>query len=98
MVQVNRYSYNLGEVELIFDYGPDWETGMLFEAVFFQYKMLLGEFGDGTLRRSYEGLDSVMQGAIIFENLLNAIYFFGTTFFTQLTILNMLIAIMAATY
>ena len=36
MLQVNRYSYiSGGETELIFDYGPDWETGMLFEAVFF---------------------------------------------------------------
>ena len=60
--------------------------------------MLLGEFGEGALRRSYEGLNDVMQVAVIFENILNALYFFGTTFFTQLTILNMLIAIMAQTY
>ena len=39
-----------------------------------------------------------MVAAVHLENFLVIVYFLGTTFFTQITILNMLIAIMSQTY
>ena len=100
MIQLNRFDHTSGDnYELIFDYSKgESELGLLLESAFYQYNMLLGEYGDGSLRRSLEGLSGEMRTAVIIENYLAVLYFFGTTFFTQITILNMLIAIMSSTY
>jgi hypothetical protein len=50
------------------------------------------------LVRSYEGYDSNTSNWIFFENLVVEFYFFFSSFLTQIVILNMLVAIMAATY
>ena len=60
--------------------------------------MLLGDFDQAVMQRSSAGFESKGRAAIICENFLVVIYFIGTTFFTQITILNMLIAIMGATF
>ena len=60
--------------------------------------MLLGDFDADNFYRSTENLSSSMQTAVRIENFLVTIYFVGMTFFTQITILNMLIAVMGATF
>ena len=60
--------------------------------------MLFGEFGDAKLRRGYFGLEGRMQTEVTIENIIVTIYFVGTTFFAQITILNMLIALMSKTF
>ena len=50
------------------------------------------------MRRSYSALSSDWAAVIQVENGLVLLYFLGMTFFTQNTILNMLIAIMSATF
>ena len=98
MIQVNRIETSYGaNLENVFAYDQDSNLNLFWEAFMFQYKLLLGEF-EGTLRRSYDGLGEDMKTVVIFENILVTLYFLGTTFFTQITILNMLIAIMSATY
>ena len=63
------------------------------------YYMVLGDFGDVTLTRNLqEEGDGYDQTLIIFENTLSVIFFLGATFITQITILNMLIAIMSVTH
>lgn len=60
--------------------------------------MLLGDFDASNLRRSYDGMSDELANVAGFENLLVLVYFIGTTFVSQITILNMLIAIMSKTF
>jgi len=48
--------------------------------------------------RSSEGLNGSQTWFVVAENILVTIYFIGATFFTQIVILNMLIAIMSSTF
>ena len=84
--------------DLVFPFLEDTGFNMFLEAIFFQYKMLLGDFEQAVLQRTYTGYDADTKTWIMIENYLIAIYFIGTTFFTQITILNMLIAIMGASF
>ena len=84
--------------DLVFPFPKDTGFNMFLEAIFFQYKMLLGDFEQAVFHRSYTGYDEDTKTWIMTENYLIAIYFIGTTFFTQITILNMLIAIMGASF
>ena len=62
------------------------------------YYMVLGDFGDINLLRSYKNFDNGEASWIFIENFLSVIYFLGATFITQITFLNMLIAIMGDTF
>ena len=62
------------------------------------YYVVLGDFDDFNLLRSYENFDESEARWILFENILSVVYFVMATFITQITILNMLIAIMSATH
>lgn len=97
ILQINRVvnDYN-GLEDPLFPY--DEETNIFYESFMFQYKLLLGDFENISFKRSYTGLQDSMASAVMFENLLISVYFIATTFFTQITILNMLIAIMSETY
>ena len=59
--------------------------------------MILGDF-ETDFNRSWDGLEGTQKITVIFENILVTLYFIGTTFFTQIAILNMLIAIMALVF
>lgn len=99
MIQINRMENSIGETdELIFPYDKSSQLNLLAEAIFFQYNVLLGDFEGAIFRRSYENLSERMKTAVTVENTIVTIYFICTTFFTQITILNMLIAIMSQTY
>ena len=87
--------YN-GSEDPLFPY--DDETNIFYESFMYQYKLLLGDFENISFKRSYTGLQDSMANAVIFENFLIDVYFLAATFFTQITILNMLIAIMSETY
>ena len=67
-----------------------------------QYLLILGDFDNMSFVRSKEGygdfFDNGVNRWITIENLLVMAYFIGSTFFTQIVILNMLIAIMSATF
>ena len=69
------------------------------ESVLRMYYMVLGDFGNVTLIRSFEDSDNNYNTALIsFENTLSVFFFVGATLITQITILNMLIAIMGVTH
>lgn len=98
MLQVNRIENQGSNDDPIFPWVKESKLNLFVEAVLFQYDVLLGDFENATFRRSYEDLSERMVTAVNFENAIVTIYFIGTTFFTQITILNMLIAIMSATF
>ena len=92
VIQTNRI-----EVEPMFDYDP--EKGSLFNmSLLAQYRWFLGEWGEINMIRSYEGYDGNTSNWIFFENLVVVFYFFFSSFITQIVILNMLVAIMSATF
>ena len=62
------------------------------------YYLVLGDFGNVNLLRSYENFNESESRWILIENILSVIYFFLATFITQITIFNMLIAIMSVTH
>ena len=80
----------------LFKYDDNY--GNLFgEGLFNQYKIILGDFGSMGFERPSDGHGD--DGTWIdFENWLVLLYFLGATFFTQIVIMNMLIAIMGSTY
>ena len=98
MVQLNRMHYAVDESEYLFEYDPADGLNMLVESVLYQYKVLLGDFGEGKIRRTYQDVESDWALIMQTENVLVLFYFLGMTFFTQITILNMLIAIMSDTF
>ena len=59
--------------------------------------MVLGEFGDVSLIRT-DKYDDESDASFYLENALCVLLFFGSTFITSITILNMLISIMAVTH
>ena len=59
---------------------------------------MLGDFGSLSLTRDYQGFPENQQNWIFIENLIAVILFFGATFLTQITVLNMLIQIMSETH
>ena len=61
------------------------------------YYLVLGDFGDINLKRSYTDYADSERMWIQFENLLSHLYFLGATFITQIMIFNMLISIMSDT-
>ena len=63
--------------------------------MFTQYLLILGDFHYSFERNDSDESLSFWLG---FENILVTIYFILSTFFTQIVILNMLIAIMGATF
>lgn len=82
--------------EPVFSYDDD--QGTLFaEGLFNQYRIMLGDFGLMTFNRKSDCHDEY-EGWITMENWLVLLYFIGATFLTQITILNMLIAIMGSTF
>lgn len=84
-------------MEPMFDYDP--EKGSLFNmSLLAQYRWFLGEWGEINMIRSYEGYDGNTSNWIFFENLVVVFYFFFSSFITQIVILNMLVAIMSATF
>ena len=71
--------------------------GSLFiEGLFYMYKMILGDWSYFVFERDTDGYED--KGWIELESFLVIFYFIGSTFFTQIVILNMLIAIMGATF
>ena len=98
MVQLNRMHYAVNESEYLFEYDPSDGLNMLIESILYQYKVLLGDFGEGKIRRTYQDVESDWALIMQTENVLVLFYFLGMTFFTQITILNMLIAIMSDTF
>ena len=82
--------------EPVFTYNDDNGT-LWFEGLFNQYRIILGDFGLMNFNRPTEGHGDDSSW-ITFENWLVMLYFIGATFFTQITILNMLIAIMGSTF
>ena len=60
--------------------------------------MLLGEFSIESIRRTVGEYGSDWAFIMQTENWFAMSYFLGMTFFTQITILNMLIAIMSSTF
>lgn len=63
------------------------------------YYMVLGDFGSIALIRSFdEDNDNYDAALVTFENALSVFFFIGVTLITQITILNMLIAIMSVTH
>ena len=60
--------------------------------------MLLGDFEKAHFRRNSEEVNKDLEASVVFENYLVMIYFIGASFFAQITILNMLIAIMSQTF
>lgn len=90
---MNRISPPLFDTEPVYQYSND---GSLFgDAMRNQYFLILGDFENMTFRRDTENLDDPW---FWLENFLVMIYFIGSTFFTQIVILNMLIAIMSSTF
>ena len=59
------------------------------DGIFNQYMLSLGEFGD---------LNNIDAENLTFETYVVMIFFFMATFFTQITMLNMLIAIMGDSF
>lgn len=98
VLQVNRIVNNEGGLSPLYDYDEDAVVWLFFESFFVQYKMLLGDYEGFNFTRSHEDYTDQMTSAIITENFLVRLYFVGTTFFTQITLLNMLIAIMSNTF
>lgn len=97
MIQLNRIEppYYDGKVAV---FNPEGSNGYLFaHGILRMYYLVLGDFGDVNLIRSFENFDTVGQIEILIENLLAVLYFFCATFVTQITILNMMIGIMANT-
>ena len=78
----------------IFPYQDDFGS-LLLEGMFNQYLLILGDF-----HFSFERTipDESMSFWINIENKLVMVYFILSTFVTQIVILNMLIAIMSATF
>ena len=60
------------------------------------YKMILGDWSYFVMERSTDGYQD--KGFIELESFLVMLYFIGSTFVTQIIILNMLIAIMGSTF
>ena len=99
MLQINRIvsSQKDADQQLIFPFEDDDGLQSLWIASFInQYFLLLGDFGSVNIFRSSEGLED--KGQVHFENFLVLFFFMLSTFFTQIMILNMLIAIMMTTY
>ena len=96
MLQLNRLEPPQYGKELVFD-DDDW-SGTLFGATFWnQYLLVLGEFGFMHFQSEHHHQDQ-NQLWLWTEDWLVTIYFLGTTFITQVVILNMLIAIMGNTF
>ena len=71
--------------------------GSMFSASMYnQYYLLLGDFSNMSMLINTDGREG--EGWLYLENMLVVIYFVGSTFFTQIVILNMLIAIMGSTF
>lgn len=100
MIQINRVAAESGDdvVPVYPQDDTDSTLSVMYDCLLFVYKIVLGDFENATLIRSRNGIDGSMQVFVMLENSLTTFYFLGTTFFTQITILNMLIAIMSATY
>ena len=79
IIQFNRMENSLDPV---FPYHDDTGFNLFMQAVLFQYKMLLGDFEEAILHRSFTGYDTTMRAAVTFENFLITFYFIGTTLFT----------------
>ena len=60
------------------------------------YKIILGDWSYFVVERSTDGYED--KGFIELESFLVLSYFIGATFFAQIVILNMLIAIMGSTF
>lgn len=97
VIQINRMSPQMEEMQ-IYNYDSDTNSSLFAFSMFRQYFILLGDFGDMSLKRSTEGLTGEVIAFAMIENLLAQIYFIGSTFFTQIVVLNMLIAIMSSTF
>ena len=62
MIQINRLENSVSSEEPLF---PHEENASVFwEAIFFQYRVLLGDFEEFKFRRSLEGMDSSMNLAV----------------------------------
>ena len=97
MIQLNRIEppyYEDKEAVFSSDGSNGW---VLFHGILRMYYLVLGDFGDVSLTRSYENFNTLGSVEIFIENLLCIIFFLGATFVTQITILNMLIGIMSVT-
>ena len=71
--------------------------GSMFQASLYnQYYLLLGDFSNMNMIMNTDGREG--EGWLYLENMLVVLYFLGSTFFTQIVILNMLIAIMGSTF
>lgn len=96
MLQLNRMETGPEAAAQIF-VESDSNSGTLYGTAFInQYFLLLGHFHTEGLWRADDGYKS--PGWIQLENLVAMLYFFGSTFITQIVVFNMLIAIMAATF
>ena len=95
IIQFNRMESN---ANLVFPYIEDTGFNLFMQAILFQYKMLLGDFEEANLLERFSGYPDSIKAAVTFENFLVTFYFIGTTLFTQITILNMLIAMMGSTW
>ena len=96
LININRISLPIYDKEAVFPY-DDEKGSLLGEGLFNQYLLTLGDWGRMRFTRISNdyGDDGYWIEA---ENVLCIIYFIGSTFFTQIVILNMLIAIMSATF
>ena len=97
MIQLNRIEPPYSEDKLpIFAY-TDTDGSIFWQGFISMYYLVLGDFGDINLKRSYTDYAESERMWIQFENLLSHLYFLGATFITQIMIFNMLISIMSDT-
>ena len=100
LIQINRITEPLYGKEPVYTY--ENHASLLEATIRNQYKLILGDFDNMSFVSSKEGyggfFDNETSRWISLENLLVLLYFVGSTFFTQIVILNMLIAIMSATF
>lgn len=74
------------------------KSPLLGSSIINQYFLLLGEFGNMELLRSYGDYEGSAKGWVYTENVITLILFAASTFFSQIVTLNMLVAIMSATF
>lgn len=97
LIQINRMSPHVQDSQ-IYNFDGETDKSLFFYSMFRQYFILLGDFGDMQLSRETDELSGLPFVFANLENILAKLYFVGSTFFTQIVVLNMLIAIMSSTF
>ena len=97
MLAINRITSDNIDEEPLFEY-DEMKANLFSTGIINQYFLMLGDFGSMNLMRSVGEYNGTWRLWVWVENLISVIYFFGSTFLCQVVTLNMLVAIMSATF